>query len=501
MKKIRLLTLFVIICLLFSAAAPAAFALDAPQLNGQAAIVVDLDSGKIIYELNKDEERSPASLTKIMTVLLTLERLERGDFALSDMVTAGADCRQGMGEDSSSSGILPGVTLSVEDLLYCALLQSANEACNILGSFVAGSITDFVDLMNQKAAELGCEHTHFANTNGLTADGHYSSAYDLYIITKAAMQYPLFMQIANTPSYQAASPAVNNGYPISNSNALISAGSIYGSNYLYDGASGVKTGYTRAAGYCLVSTAQRGAMSVMAIVLGCDGQLNSDSKEYWNFIDSRTLYDWTFDNFSYRNILSTTEPITRVNVSLAAGDGVAILRPAEDLTLLMPNEVPTESIVRSVTVYEQKLVAPIAAGTVLGEMRLSADGVIYGTVKLVNSSSIELSRTEYIKTRVRDILTNGWVIAAACVIGFILLMYIILVLRYRRLRQKHLREVRRAEQQRRAERERAYAKANSAKQAPKKTPVRRTEPDDPDDFDIDAILKDDFFDDDFFTGR
>lgn len=500
MKKIRLIPLALVFCLIFALFAPSAAAVDAPNLNAKAAIVVDVNSGTIIYELNKDAERAPASLTKVMTVLLTLEGLSRGDFLLTDMVTAQADCREGMAEDSSTSGIMPGTSVSVQDLLYCAMLQSANEACNILGTFITGSISNFVQAMNDKAAQLGCEHTHFVNPNGLTAEGHYSSAYDLYLITKAAMSYPLFLDLANTQSYQADCPTVNNGYPMSNSNALISATSIYGPNYLYEGASGVKTGYTRAAGYCLISTVQRGKMNILTIVLGCDGQLNSDSEEFWNFVDSRTLYDWTFDNFSYRTLLSTTEPVTRVEVDLAEGDGIAILRPASDLTLLMPNEVATEDLVRSITVYDQKLVAPIAAGTVLGEMRLSADGVVYGTVKLVNSSSIELSRAQYIKMRIHDIFSNGWVIAIICIVGFVLLMYLILVMRYRALRQRHLREVREAERRRQQQREKVYGRA-PAKRPEKRRVVVEEEEDDPEDFDLDSLLGEDFLDDDFFDKK
>jgi len=490
MKKIKLFPLILAFCLLFAVAAPSASALEGPSLNAKAALVVDLDSGKIIYELNRDAERAPASLTKVMTALLALEAIDSGECSLDDMITAQEDCREGLGEDSSSSGILPGVTLSLKDLLYCLLLQSANEAGNIIGSYLSGSVSAFVGEMNARAVDLGCTHTNFINTNGLPADGHYSCAYDLYLITREAMKHPLFMEICNTTSYQAACPDVNNGYPIPNSNALINASSIYGSNYLYENASGVKTGYTRAAGYCLISTAQRGNLNLLTIVMGCDGPLNSDDQEYRNFIDSRTLYDWSFDNFAYRTIVSATEPITSVEVALAADGGTTILRPAQDLTVLMPNEVSSESIVRSTTIYEDQLVAPIAAGTVLGEMRLSVDGVIYGTVKLVNNSDIQLSRSEYIKMRVNEILSNGWVITVIAVLAVILLLYLVLVLRYRRLRQKHLREVRRAEREREREREQAAAR---------RTPriVREPEPQDaPDDLDFDDIMGDDF--DSFF---
>ena len=456
MKKFRLIPLFLVICLIFCAVSPAAWALDDPTLNGKAFVVVDLDSGSVLFQSDKDAQRAPASLTKVMTVLLALEALDKGECTLEEIITAPADCRTGMEEDSSSSGILPGAQLSMKDLLYCALLQSANEACNIIAVRIGGSIKDFVELMNQKAAELGCNNTHFMNTNGLPAENHYSSAYDLYLITNAAMSYPLFMEICNTPSYQPENPEVNDGNLINNSNALISPGSIYGSGYLYEGASGVKTGYTRAAGYCLISTAEKGSIRVMAVVMGCDGELNSDSEYYWNFLDSQVLYNWVFDNFAYRTIVSAAEPVTQIKVEMAENDGMAILRPASDLTVLMPIEIADEDIQRQVTIFDQSLVAPIAAGTALGEMTLSADGKTLGSVRLINSSDINLSRSEYMKMRVQEILSKGWVVALIGAVFAFLLIYTVLVLRYRRLRQKHLQERRRAEQQRRLAREQAY---------------------------------------------
>ena len=449
MKKFRIFPLVLILCLALSAAAPTAWALDAPSLNGKAAVLVDLDSGRVLYGHNENEERAVASLTKVMTVLLALE----------DMVTAQDDCQEGMEDDSSTSGIVPGTVISVKDLLYCAMLQSANEACNILGRYLAGSIAGFVDQMNQRAAELGCQHTHFTNTNGLPAEGHYSSAHDQYLIFAEAMQHPMFLAISNTASYQADCTAVNGGEPIGNSNALINITSIYsnGGRYLYEGASGGKTGYTRAAGYCLISTAQRSGVRLLAVALGCDGALNAQIEDYYNFIDSRALYDWGFNNFSYRTLLSANEVVERLEVALADGESVAMLRPAEDVRALLPNDIPDEAVRREVAIYSTELTAPLAAGTVLGEIRISADGVVYGTTKLINSSAIELSRNAYLTQRLGEILSKGWVIALIVVLLVFMLIYLILVMRYRRLRRRHLRERKRAEKLRR-EQEQARAK-------------------------------------------
>ena len=453
MKSFRIVSHILLLSVLLTLCAPAACALTAPSLNGQAAVLIDLDTGRVLYGYNMDEERAPASLTKVMTVLLALEAVDAGRVSLDEMIVAQDDCLQGMEDDSSTSGIGPGVHISMKDLLYCALLQSANEACNIIGRYLAGSIAGFVDQMNQKAEQLGCKHTHFANTNGLPDDSHYSSAYDQYLIFAAAMKHPLFMEISNAASYQAACTAVNNGEPIGNSNALINITSIYsnGGRYLYEGASGGKTGYTRAAGYCLVSTAQRNGVRLLAVAMGCDGALNAQIEDYYNFIDSRTLYDWGFDNFSYRTLLNPNEVIERQEVELAEGDALAMLRPAEEVTVLMPNEVTEDDLRREVVLYNETLRAPIDAGTVLGEVRVYVGSTLYGTSKLVNSSTIELSRNAYLMRRVAEILSKGWVITLLSILSVFAVIYLILITRYRRLRKKHLRERRRAEKRRREE--------------------------------------------------
>ena len=461
MKKIRLFPLLLILCLAFSMAAPTAFALNAPELDAQAAVLIDLDSGSILYELNKDEQRAPASLTKIMTVLLALDAVQNGRCAMDDMVTAQEDCREGLGEDSSSAGINPGDVLSMRDLIYCAMISSANEACNIIGSSLEGSVSAFVTKMNEKAEELGCTNTHFANTNGLPTEGHYSSAYDIYKITVEAMRYPDFMEIANTVSYTTESISLNDGEPIGNSNALINPQSDYGGNrYLYEYASGIKTGYTRAAGYCLISTAEKDGVNLMAVVMGCNGWLNAGLEEYRNFSDTITLYDWAFDNFSYHTVISSSEELATVKVDLAQDDGVTPLYPQQDVVLLLPNDVDPDSVESRVTIYEDKLTAPLPTGTALGEVTVVVDGRDYNTVRLVTNTEVELARGEFMKLRFKEFFSKGWVITLLIIILVLGTAYIILVTRYRKLRKKHLQERRRAEQRRRlAAQERAAREA------------------------------------------
>lgn len=457
MKKTRLFPIILIICLAFSVWTPAANALDDPELAAQAVVLADMSTGEIVYSKNMDTQRSPASLTKIMTVLLAVEAVEDGRFSLDEVVTAQDDCRYGLEEDSSTSGIVPGEQLTYENLLYCAMVQSANEACNVLASHISGSISAFIEKMNERAAEIGCENTHFADPNGLSNDNHYSTAYELYLITKEAVSHPLFMTICNTAHYDVPATNINEPRAMDNSNALITNKSIYSDHSVYEGAAGVKTGYTRAAGYCLISTATRGDISAIAVVLGCNGPLNTGDEEVATFPNSIKLYDWLFNNFAYRNVINTNEPVQAIPVQMAEDGAMATLYPEKDLTLLLPDDVSVDDIIKTVTLYEEMPTAPVYAGDALGELSISIGDTSYGTVKLVSGANVGLSKGEYLKMKIGELLDKGWILTLIVIAAVFAIIYIILRARYRRLRRKHLQERRRIEARRQAERARARA--------------------------------------------
>ena len=194
MKKSRLLSALLLLALLAGllttgasaeeAAEPAdggsgSAILDAMDVDATAAILVDPDSGEILYEKNAHEKRYPASITKVMTCLLTLEAVERGELTLEQTVTASQAIHTGIGDNASTADIKVGEEIRIIDLLYAALIPSANEACNVMAEAVSGDINSFVELMNQRAAELGMTGTHFANTHGYHDDNHYTTAYDV----------------------------------------------------------------------------------------------------------------------------------------------------------------------------------------------------------------------------------------------------------------------------------------------------------------------------------
>ena len=377
MKKIKLFPIILSAILLSAALAPAALASDeaapAPEIQSASAVLADGATGRVLYELNGRERRAPASLTKVMTVLLACEALERGEVSAGDMVTAGDEAAEANSHGGSTANIQPGETLSLQDLMYCAMLVSANEACDVIAVHISGSVAAFVDAMNARADELGCTGTHFANANGLDNDEHYTTAADMAIIMREAVSHELFLEISGSASYTVPATNLSAERQLSSTNGLVNPETlVYPGNY-YEYARAGKTGDTAKAGLCLASLAERDGVSLVCVVLGGVRVTNQadGSTSFSNFTDTRSLCTWAFGNFGLREVLSTTELVASVRVNLAEDGGQAVLRPREAVSALVPNVgFDPEQLERSVVIYSEsdgsELTAPIAAGTVFG---------------------------------------------------------------------------------------------------------------------------------------
>ena len=491
MKKNRIFSILIIFCLLFAAAAPSAFAVEAPEVTAKSWIIVDLNTGKVIDEFNADEQRSPASLTKIMTGLLSVEAAERGVVSMDEIITAGLDCQTGMDSTSSNASIVAGEQMSFRDYFYCAMVVSANDACNVIGSRIGGSIGGFVELMNLRAEELGLENTHFADPNGLSYENK-TTARELSLILQEALQHEDFLEAFTTSTYTVPKTNSNDQRELKSTDALTTRDSYYSQygDFYYEPAIGGKTGFTRAAGYCLASVAEKDDLRVLTIVMGCPGPLSQDSEQPENFNDSIRLYDWVFESFSYGQVLSSSEVLRREPVEQAEGEGFVSLRPTEDLTLLLPSDAPPESRELEITMLKDHLVAPIPSGTILGHLTLKINGETYGPYNLVNAAEVKIAKREFIRTQVDSFFAARSVRLVIVVLALILVLYFALVLRYRALRRKHLKEVRRAEKRRQAAQE--LRKQQSAAEEP----TLRFTAVDPSERDADTIDLARFFDED-----
>lgn len=429
-----------------------------PDCTAQSVVLADLETGKMIYSKNMDSKAYPASLTKMMTVFLAVKAVESGKVKLADKIPAYDDCLQGLTKDSSTANIKPGEVLTLEQLIYCALVASANEACNIIAEYLSGTIAAFVDEMNAEASALGCKGTHFANPNGMPDENHYTTAYDLYLIAKEAMTHDLFASISNTQSYTVPGTNLSKQRVLYNSNALICAKGTYGGGYIYDYASGVKTGFTSTAGYCLVSTAKKNGVHLMCVVMGCPSQTRTDgSTKFCNFSDSITLYNWVFTNYKYYTPYTTDDLVTEVQVKYAPADANTVnLRPEKDVSVLVPSATDKSAFDKQITIYDDPT-APVNAGQAMGELTLLVNGKAAATVKLLAATGVDMSQSQYFKGQLHNTFGHTWVKIVFWLVIALIVFYISLVVRYRVRRQRHLKEQRRARQEREKAREKQAA--------------------------------------------
>lgn len=440
MKINRFLSVFLLTALFTTLyASPRAAALEEPEIQCKAALLVDAHTGSIVYAKNEHQELYPASLTKIMTCLLTLEAIDRGKLSMNQAITVSPSALEGLPSDGSTANIKAGEIMTVEHLLYCMMLVSANEASQILAEAVSGSVAAFVGEMNAKAEALGCANTHFVNPHGIHDSQHYTSAWDMYLITREAMKHEQFMTICDTPT--AVIPATNtsSARTLRTTNYLI--GSWYTRGYLNGDAHGVKTGSTSQAGHCLVSTATRGTRSFVSVVMGGDRtELENNEIRTYSFYDTNQLFNWAFDNFTYQTLLKAGDPVLEVAVSLSEKDYV-IAHPARDIEVLLPSDVTPEALERTVTLTADPVEAPIAAGDILGSMTLSHDGVEYAAVNLLALNDVEASRSQILLRDMRLFFGQTSVKAAGGVLAVLVILFAAWKLIFSRRRYRYGRSV------------------------------------------------------------
>lgn len=429
MKKNRFYSGLLALVLIFSFCALPAAALDDPEPNCKAAILVDGDHGDVLYSHNGYEKMYPASITKVMTSLLVMEAIAGGRLSLDQEITA-SETAVILPEGSSTANpaIKAGEVLTVEELLYCDLVSSANEACNILAETVGGSISGFVDMMNAKAQELGMTGTHFANPNGLHDENHYTTAYDISIMARAAMEYETFRTIVSTTRHTIPATNVSGERNLYTTNALLDNW-IY-SGYIYSKAIGIKTGFTTPAGYCLVSAAVgNDGRTYYCVVLGAETVDNGDgTKTRYSFVESKRLLEWAFDNFERMTLLdeNTENVIREVPVTLSDEVDYVLAQPVGSIEATMPKDYdPAEAELKVELV--DSVAAPVEKGTKLGTVTLFYDGVNYGTLDMVAQDAVERSDFQYYVKTVKDYLALWWVkalIIAAVVLILLLVIWL-----------------------------------------------------------------------------
>ena len=272
----------------------------ASSLSSSSAIVMDADTGLILYSKNMNKVHYPASITKILTTLLCIENC-----SLSETVTFKEEEVLGLESGASNIGTSVGETLTIEQCLYAIMLSSANEVCLGVADHVAGSISNFSDLMNERAAELGCKNTHFSNPNGLHSDDHYTSAYDMALISREAMNNDTFRKVTGTKvAYIPKTNKYADARTLPNHHNMLHAYTT--SRYVYEDCIGGKTGYTSIAQNTLVTFAERDGMTLICVVM--HGGSSAQNRYYNIYTDTTSLLDFAFENYQVHDLtVSTTD--------------------------------------------------------------------------------------------------------------------------------------------------------------------------------------------------
>lgn len=344
-----------------------------PSINATSAILIDNRTNKVLYSKNEDTKMFPASTTKIVTAIITLENC-----SLDEQATASFDAVSNIPEGYATADIKIGETFTVEQLLEMLLVHSANDAANVLAEHVGGSLESFVSIMNTKVNELGLTNTHFTNAYGLQDDNHYTTARDLATIMKYCLQNENFRRICGLAS--CAIPATNMSEPrtYSSTNQLVIAGNSNYYPYLTTG----KTGFTSNAKHCLVSSAYNNDLELICVVLGSED----------HFGDTRTLYNYAYSNYSIKNIVRINDTVTTITVKDASYNTKNLdLVVGEDVPVLISNSLDINSIKPQISL-NNNIKAPINKGTVLGRVTYSVEGVNY-TTDLIAFSDVEKAKT------------------------------------------------------------------------------------------------------------
>lgn len=447
MKRIirSILILILAASLLSGAALPCLAAEEEPpEIDARAAVMMDAASGNVLYDLNGSTPLYAAGLTVMMTALLAAEAVERGDIDYADVVTASSYSHYDITADASIQNIVPGEEMPLKDLLACALIGGASEACNIIAEYVGGSVSSFIGEMNRRAEELGCVNTQFVNAHGLPNENNFSSAYDMALIAAQFVQHEELIELANTVTKEIPATNISGVRKLTSTNYIIR--SDY-TRYYYSYACGIKASYTDDAGFCLASSMKTDGSYVVSIVLGCR-VLEADNGffDIQSFIQTRKLFQWFNSCYSLRDIVSTIEPIVEVPVLLAEGTDTVVCCASRGLKLFLPTDLNiSEHFQRDITIYSQQegaqsLTAPLTQGQVLGELTVrDENGAVYGPFPLVANTDVAISRVELMRQRLRDLVHGRGFKLIFWIVIVIFVLYIAFVIRYRMIRIKERR--------------------------------------------------------------
>ncbi|MBP3633120.1 MAG: D-alanyl-D-alanine carboxypeptidase [Oscillospiraceae bacterium] len=397
-----------------------------------AAILIELTSDKVLYALDIHEKNYPASLTKIMTCYLALKHGK-----LDDVLTVSATALENLHESGSTADLMEGEEMTLENMLYCTMVASANEACHVIAEYISGSVEAFVELMNETARELGCINTHFANPHGLHDEDHYTTAYDLSLIAREALKDKNFRTITSVAEYTVPATNMSEERKLTSTNMLLVDSA--SNNYRYSKAAGIKTGFTTPAQCCLASTADDGNMQLLSIMMGAP--IKEDENGNWvrrSFPETINLFEYAFENYEIATVMSTLYPIAEIEVTQSENTRTVALAPTHEVRTLIDAAYTSDDIVLDVQLNSASVEAPVEAGDVLGSVTVSYKGMILGKSDIAAITSVAQAAVS------RRVDTRGvgsgawwkWLLGILLTGVALILLYVIWMQVYRRRMRK-----------------------------------------------------------------
>ena len=369
MKK--LVCILIVIISVISVLPSTIFA-DDIEINSPVALLMEMSTGKIVYEKDIYEKVYPASLTKVLTAIIVLENC-----SLEETATCSYDAIMGVEYGYVVGNLQIGEELTVEQLLNVLMVASANDAAVVLAEHVAGTVEEFAVLMNEKAKEIGCLNSNFVNPNGIHDENHYTTAYDLALIARYAMQNETFREIVSKTYYIL--PATNkydrddrvfgttNELLLSNSNERKD-------NYYYRYATGIKTGFTTPAGYCLIASSEKNGLEYIAVILKA-GQTNDGTSG--RYVDARTLFEYGYDNFLIKKVAQKGNSIQTIEVKNATRDTKKLDVLIDDDVYAFVKKEDINSPVDLKINIDENLKAPIKQGEIVGTVTYDINDIKY----------------------------------------------------------------------------------------------------------------------------
>ena len=422
---------------------------DTFDVHSEAAILVNTDTNTVVYEKNADERLLPASLVKIMTFILAVETWSDLDGTTITMSRAVQD--ELYGRDASNAGIMVGETVTLRNLLYALMLNSACEAASMIAEYYGGGDQQpFIDAMNAKAQEIGCTNTNFTNAHGLDDPDQYSTARDMYLITQYAYNMPIyddrpldadskaqsnqiFDVISSTDNYYISPTNMRDKQVVVHTNAMVREGN----EYYYEYSRGVKTGTTDQNTKNLVTAGSKSGFNYICVVMGAQNLDDNGNATNYTYIDTINLYNWAFDTFATRTVVTTGDYIEEANVKLASGKNYVLLSPAQDVICLIPNEDLLDlSTIQKVATVNDEILAPVHKGDVLGSLELRLQDETLATVDLVATEDVQVSWVSWVFYEIWQFLTNPFVLLALVLLVILVILLVIFSKKQRRKKGK-----------------------------------------------------------------